>query len=450
MTAVTLKDIQKKDALRKRVERETQKYILPEKDMVEKRERERVRKQLQRMKKKMSEDKTEEEKHLEKVNDLKRKNEKLKQRNHRLKKKSIEKIDVSSLISYKLKGTSNETYGPQTSSACPDEVSFTVSQCQNSTPEKLEPVSKFIWKSLTPRTKKKTVLKLASESTPTGFISKICKEIGLNLSNLSAKTIPSTVKSQICLSIENFFYQEYITRICPDTNKMVKNPHDPSEKVPVRYRLGNIRRLYMQYCAEDRTACSHSLFCKYVPYNVIKLKASDWGTCLCGTCLNSELKVDKLVEMKLRSNVDLEELFREENLPAFIQDLDNLKKEQDQTVLYNEWQKIDNSKVNASGKKGNKILRKVTCSSNLSKFVDLLKSELETLRSHLQRVHAQKACIDAESSDTVTTIHIDWSENSHICQAKEEKAAYYHEDNISLHAMRVYEYDGQVYYLFKW
>ena len=415
LTAVTFKDVHKKDALRKRVERETQKYILPEKDMVEKRERERVRKQLQRMKKKMSEDKTEEEKHLEKVNDLKRKNEKLRQRNHRLKKKSIEKIDVSSLISskssktYKLKGTSNETYGPQTSSACPDEVSFTVSQCQNSTPEKL--------KSLMPRTKKKTVLKLASESTPTGFISKIRKEIGLNLSNLSANTILSTVKSQICLSVENFFYQEYITRICPDTNKMVKNPHDPSEKVPVRYRLGNIHSLYMQYCAEDRTACSHSLFCKYVPYNVIKPKASDWGTCLCGTCLNSELKVDKLVEMKLRSNVDLEELFREENLPAFIQDLDNLKKEQDQTVLYNEWQKIDNSKVNASGKEGNKISQKVTCSSNLSKFVDLLKSELETLRSHLQHVHAQykafkKACIDAESSDTVTTIHIDWSENS--------------------------------------
>ena len=312
-------------------------------------------------------------------------------------------ISSKSSKTYKPKGTSNETYGPQTSSACPDEVSFTVSQCQNSTPEKLEPVSKFIWKSLTTRTKKKTVLKLASESTPTRFISIICKEIGLNLSNLSAKTIPSTVKCQICLSVENFFYQEYITRICPDTNKLVKNPHDPSEKVPVRYRPGNIHSLYMQYCAEDRTACSHSLFCKYVLYNVIKLKASDWGTCLCGTCLNSELKVDKLVEMKLRSNV--EELFREGNVPAFIQDLDNLKKEQDQTVLYNEWQKIDNSKVNSSGKKCNKISRKVTCSSNLSKFVDLLKSELETLRSHLQRVHAQykafkKACIDAESSDS--------------------------------------------------
>ena len=74
--------------------------------MVEKRERERVRKQLQRMKRKMSKDKTEEEKHLEKVNDLKRKNDKLRQRNHRLKKKSIEKIDVSFLISSK---SSNHT-----------------------------------------------------------------------------------------------------------------------------------------------------------------------------------------------------------------------------------------------------------------------------------------------------------------------------------------------------
>ena len=169
----------------------------------------------------------------------------------------------------------------------------------------MEPVSKFIWKSLIPRTKKKTVLKLASHSTPTGVISKIHKEIGLNLGNLSAKNHSVYSKmSNMCR--EFFFDQEYITRTCPDTDKMVKNPHDPSEKVPVRYRLDNIHSLYMQYCAEDRTACSYSLFCKYVPYNVIKPKASDWGTCLCGTCLNPELKVDKLVEMKLRSNVDLE------------------------------------------------------------------------------------------------------------------------------------------------
>ena len=87
MSAVTLKDVREKNALRERVERDTQKYILWEKDLLEKRERESARKQLQRMKKKMSEDKTEEEKHLEKVNDLKRKNDKLRQSNHRLNKK---------------------------------------------------------------------------------------------------------------------------------------------------------------------------------------------------------------------------------------------------------------------------------------------------------------------------------------------------------------------------
>ena len=86
----------------------------------------------------------------------------------------------------------------------------------------------------------------------------------------------------------------------------------------------------------------------------------------------------------------------------------------------------------------------MTCSANLSRFVDLLSTESETLRFVLQYKAFKKACIDAESSDdTVSTSHIDWSDNSHIRQAKEENAAYYHEDNTSLHAMCAYEYDGK-------
>ena len=77
--------------------------------------------------------------------------------------------------------------------------------------------------------------------------------------------------------------------------------------------------------------------------------------------------------------------------------------------------------------------QKVTFSAKLSKFVDILKIELEALCSHLQRVCRymafKKGCIDAMlCHGTVFT------RESPIHQAKEGKngnAAYYNEDNIS-------------------
>ena len=56
----------------------------------------------------------------------------------------------------------------------------------------------------------------------------------------------------------------------------------------------------------------------------------------------------------------------------------------------------------------------------------------------------KKARIKTTSSDGETaSIHIDCSENVRIRQAREEKSACYFEDQISLHAMRLYEYDGE-------
>ena len=43
-----------------------------------------------------------------------------------------------------------------------------------------------------------------------------------------------------------------------------------------------------------------------VPYYVKKAGPSDWGTCLCRTCLNPELKIEKLIQEKLIPSINLE------------------------------------------------------------------------------------------------------------------------------------------------
>ena len=72
-----------------------------------------------------------------------------------------------------------------------------------------------------------------------------------------------------------------------------------------------------------------------------------------------------------------------------------------------------------------------------------------SLIEHSERIDSQysgfkKACIKAmNSKGDAATSHVDWSENVWIRQAQEEKIAYYFEDQISLHAMRFYELDGE-------
>ena len=49
--------------------------------------------------------------------------------------------------------------------------------------------------------------------------------------------------------------------------------------------------------AED-VECSYPTFTKYIPYYVRKPSATDWGTSLCGTCLNPQIKLERLVATK--------------------------------------------------------------------------------------------------------------------------------------------------------
>ena len=75
------------------------------------------------------------------------------------------------------------------------------------------------------------------------------------------------------------------------------------------------------------------------------------------------------------------------------------------------------------------------------------------MKSHLFRVHQKFKKFKsirsevADSNGDSVAIHIDWSKNARIRQAKEAKSSYYFEDHISIHCMRLMESQGDMSYI---
>lgn len=97
---------------------------------------------------------------------------------------------------------------------------------------------------------------------------------------------------------------------------------------------------------------------------------------------------------------------------------------------------------NGKSKKGHKISRKVPLSLKFARFRKVLAEELQQLKDHLKRAHLQYetfklAIEEAVSKPNVVTMQLEWSENERIIQSREEKPAYYHEDQISIHPMYI-------------
>ena len=133
---------------------------------------------------------------------------------------------------------------------------------------------------------------------------------------------------------------------------------------------------------------SYETFSRHVPYYVKKAGPSDWGTCLCCTCLNSELKIEKLIWEKLIPSINLEYAIQNddeyhdllENIKLLEQKRSNLK------INYVEW-----NLVSHKGKFGKetKISRKEVSSFSLCDFAKKLAIELAVLKEHLYRAHVQ-------------------------------------------------------------
>ena len=98
--------------------------------------------------------------------------------------------------------------------------------------------------------------RMVNEGIEKGMNLKIRKELGVNLSN-SFKD--EREKTELQTAIENFFNQDDVSRVCPDTKKMVKNADD-DEKVPIRYRPSSIDSIYEMFLSGSHLNCNVSYF----------------------------------------------------------------------------------------------------------------------------------------------------------------------------------------------
>ena len=449
-----------KDAKRKRDKRELKKQTDDLATKKLKRDKERLRKQKQRQRKATAATAGLEEKVRSVVSsNIRIRKKSQRQRDvlldeigalNRLWKRKREKVDnVSDKAVEDDPAEENEEFEGE--NECGEEVQD-VSCCSKSTPPKPS-VARAIWETLSPNAKRKSTLQLKLNKPVSAYA--VRKEIGINVSREISPR--DSKKTELCEEVEKFFQQEDVTRLCPDKKKVVKDPINPDIQQQIRYRACSLKVLHAQFQAERSTDCSFPSFKRYVPYFVKRPSSpSEWGTCMCESCLNPELKYERLVQMKILSSDDFEILTSEERIGSFIEDVKKLKenkqylKDKIKHVNFTEWRKVDNPYISKSGKKLNKITRNVADTLPLMSFLDVFIKELTMLKDHLFRVHQQykafkNARIEAtnDSEGKTATIHLDWSENAKLIQARAAKSAHYNEDQISIQCMRLWNSETQ-------
>ncbi|CAL4091766.1 unnamed protein product [Meganyctiphanes norvegica] len=103
--------------------------------------------------------------------------------------------------------------------------------------------------------------------------------------------VESGRKSTLKMKIEIFLLQDENSVVVPDIKKSKKG---------IRYRLMTLEDLHQKFVVDEELECSYPQFTRHVPGYIIKPKPEDWGTCLCKTCLNPELKLAVIKRLYLK------------------------------------------------------------------------------------------------------------------------------------------------------
>ena len=181
-------------------------------------------------------------------------------------------------------------------------------------------------------------------------------------------------------------------------------------------------------------------FCKYWPAQFVKPCPSEFGTCLCITCQNMELKVLALQNRKLIHNFyKLEDIvfdsrngnFDTENY--FKKDVESLALEEHKhiDIAFQQWEKVKQTEVNKNtGKvKGDKIMRLAKHLTAIELGKDILE-EFENYKNHLERDFVMKqelkyVRLEALENADVAVLHVDWAEQHKLTEVKEIQSAYF-------------------------
>ncbi|CAF3901771.1 unnamed protein product, partial [Rotaria sp. Silwood1] len=168
--------------------------------------------------------------------------------------------------------------------------------------------------------------------------------------------------------------------------------------------------------------CSYSIFTRHIPSYIVSPEPNEWGTCLCMKCLNPQIKSDRINQLKnkypafnclssLMTN-DLTSIIDDKKkVEEILKELDFLKAEPF-TINDVEW------------------IKKSEELSDLQQYMELVRLQFKSAKLIRQL---------ALTSDSVATIQLDWSENYHLKQTRQERSAYYYEQQISIAAGYVWQ-----------
>ena len=155
--------------------------------------------------------------------------------------------------------------------------------------------------------------------------------------NLLGGTV-STSK-ELANAIEQFLVNDEITRLTPD-KKIIDGKQ-------VRFLLNHLINLHQIFIYETRYDCSYSTFIRHVPSYIVSPKPHEWGTCLCITCLNPQIKPKRINQLKnsypILNNLsrllknDITSMINDKNnVEEILKELDSLKKASF-AMTYTEW-----------------------------------------------------------------------------------------------------------------
>ena len=153
----------------------------------------------------------------------------------------------------------------------------------------------------------------------------------------------------MCVAVKDFMLQ--------DDNSM-KSPD--KVKIDIRYRLDFVCILHEKFLAETDLDISLSHFSRLIPKNIIKPEPTDWGTSLCMTCLNPQLKLEGLKRSfkYVYKGVSIEDILSYTSIEMQALKTDIASKQG--SISYLQWTKIKSKreKVAAKDKKTTKIEKK--------------------------------------------------------------------------------------------
>ena len=272
---------------------------------------------------------------------------------------------------------------------------------------------------------------------PKGTTWRLLKNTGINLSKKIATD--DNEKSELKKKIETFAQEN--SSVSPDMR---------NEKKGIRYRHKYLTCLYDDFKHENPDVeVSLSVFCAYLPKNIIKPKAGDYNLCCCEKCENPALKLRALKRCNLINNEhEIETILRdnrEENFETeekLVKDLKSLLEEPkaSETVNYLEWCKVKTMAVNKNtGKQKQATTQRIPKVAKAKDLAVETLADIKLLKEHMERNHIIKQKVlekreEAVVSDDKVMLQVEWAENGVIIVPNEAQSAFYGgRANYSIH-----------------